>query len=102
MARIPIACSLTANDADTRVEEWRQFLHHRVIEVERSHRSARLRLEDGDDAVLVATGLARREKACCPFFEFRLQLLPEAVWLEVEAPDDAAAILDGLIDLRQS
>jgi MerR family copper efflux transcriptional regulator len=102
MARVPIACSLTADDADVREDEWQQFLRYRVVEVVRSARSARLRLQDGDDSLLVATDLARREKACCPFFEFRLVLLPEAVWLEVEAPDEAVAILDALVDLRRS
>ena len=76
-------------------------MNHRVVEVARSEGSARLRLEAGDDGLLVAADLARREKACCPFFEFRLVLYPEAVWLEVEAPGDAAAILDGLVDLRE-
>ena len=101
MAQVPIACSLTADDAGARVEEWRHFLNHRVVEIARGEGSARLRLEDGEDTLLVAADLARREKACCPFFEFRLVLLPEAAWLEVEAPDDAAAMLDGLVDLHR-
>jgi hypothetical protein len=99
VARVPIACSLTAGEADTRVEEWRRFVTRRVVEVARSNESVRLRLEDGNDALLLATDLARREKVCCPFFDFRLVLLPEAVWLEVEAPEEAAAVLDGLVDL---
>jgi hypothetical protein len=102
VARVPIACSLIPNDADVRVDEWQQFLRHRVVEIIRSDRSARLRLQDGDDSLLVATDLARREKACCPFFEFRLVLLPEAVWLEVGASDEAVAVLDALVDLRRS
>ena len=102
MARVPIACSLSHEDAGVRVDEWRQFVNRRVVEVARSERSARLRLEDGSDALLVATDLARREKACCPFFDFRLEILPEAIWLEVEAPLEAAAILDRLVDLGRS
>jgi hypothetical protein len=31
-----------------------------------------------------------------------LVLLPEAVWLEVDAPDDAAPVLDELFKLRTS
>ena len=100
MARVPIACSLSAGSAGARVDEWRQFLNLRVVEITRSTRSARLRLEDSEDALLAATDLARREKACCSFFEFRLELRPEAVWLEVEAPGEAASILDGLVNLR--
>jgi MerR family copper efflux transcriptional regulator len=99
VVRIPIACSLAADDAGARVEEWRQFVSRRVVEIARNDGSARLRLEGGDDALLAATDLARREKACCPFFDFRLLLLADAVWLEVEAPDDAAGILDELVNL---
>jgi len=101
VARVPIACSLTADDAGARVEEWQHFVNNRVAEIARSEGSARLRLEEGEDALLCAADLARREKACCSFFEFRLVLLPDAIWLEVQAPDDAAAILDGLVDLRR-
>lgn len=102
MVRIPIACSLAADHAGARIEEWRQFVSRRVVEIARSEGSVRLRLEDSDEALLLATDLARREKTCCAFFEFRLVPLPEAVWLEVEAPDEAAAILDELVNLRRN
>lgn len=77
-------------------------MSRRVVEIARSEGSVRLRLEDSDEALLLATDLARREKTCCAFFEFRLVPLPEAVWLEVEAPDEAAAILDELVNLRRN
>lgn len=96
---MPIACELTADDADARLEEWRQFLAGRVVEVKRSDRRARLRLVDGDEAIVVATDLARREKTCCPFFEFRLVPAPEATWLEVQVPAESAAVLEGLVSL---
>lgn len=97
MTRIPIACSLSVDDAASRVEEWQRFLADCVVEVERTGASGRLRLRDDDDAVLIATDLARREKACCAFFEFRLALLPEGVWLEVDGPPEAAPVLDELL-----
>lgn len=102
MTRVPITCTLTADDTTTRVDEWRQLLESSVVEVMRTDTSARLVLMGGDDAILAAIDLARREKACCAFFEFRLVLLPDAVWLEVEAPPEAAAILDGITNRRTS
>ena len=99
MTRIPIACSLSARDGVARVQEWRAFAHDHIVDTERTSHAARLRLRDGTDAVLAATDLARREKACCPFFEFRLLLLTDAIWLEVDAPNDAKAVLDGLVSL---
>jgi MerR family transcriptional regulator, copper efflux regulator len=98
MARAPIACSLTAGDAALRGEEWRQFVERRVAQVERDGTVARLRLRDDGDAILEAVDLSRREKACCAFFDFRLELQPGAVWLEVTAPKEAAPILDALFD----
>ena len=101
MTNVPVACSLTPGEAGDRVEEWRQFVNCQVVAVERGQRVIRLQLENSTDAVLAAADLARREKACCPFFDFRLVLLPEAVWLVVEAPEEAAALLNGLAGLRR-
>ncbi|HLH99981.1 MAG TPA: hypothetical protein VKV06_04295 [Acidimicrobiales bacterium] len=101
MARVPIACSLEAESADHQVEEWRQLLNRHVTAVERTATTARVRLQDRHDALLATADLARREKACCPFFQFRLDLRPEAVWLEIGVPEEAAPILDGMLDLRQ-
>jgi hypothetical protein len=98
--RVPIACSLAADEAGNRIEEWRRLLDAGVAEVERTPGSARLRLHDDGATLLAAIDLARREKACCDFFDFRLVPLPDAVWLEVDAPDDAAGVLDGLVGLR--
>ncbi len=54
----------------------------------------------GDDIILSAVDLARREKACCEFFEFRLELQADVVWLKVDAPAEASTILDALIISR--
>jgi hypothetical protein len=97
---IPIACSLTSADATDRSNEWQRFMVDHVGGIERSETSARLRLNEGDAAVLAATDLAKREKACCPFLDFRLVPLVDAVWLEVDAPAEAAAIVDQLIESR--
>ena len=97
MPKVPIACSLTADDAADRVEEWRRFLSERIVDIERTDDAARFRLEESYDALHIASDLARREKACCPFFDFRLLLKPEAVWLEVDAPHEAAEVVSELI-----
>jgi hypothetical protein len=97
MTQIPIACTLSAADKRTRGDEWRQFLTDDVAEIVRFGTSARMRLNAGDHVILSAVDLARREKDCCAFFEFRLELLPDEVWLSVNVPDDAVAILDSLV-----
>ncbi len=96
---MPIACTLTATQAEDRVEEWRRFLQASVTAVEHDELSARLRLRDGDHVLLAAADLSRRERACCAFFRFRIEPMPDALWLQVEVPPDAAPILDDFLGL---
>jgi hypothetical protein len=100
MTQIPIACTLSAIEKSARGDEWRRFFTTNVAEFIRTDSSVRMRLIGGDDVVLNTVDLARREKDCCAFFEFRLELLPDAIWLEVGAPAEAAALLDELFDSR--
>ncbi len=102
MRRIPVACTLAEDDAHTRVTEWQRFLGAEVTEVERTGGVVRLQLRDDDAALLAAVDLARRETVCCAFLEFRLTVLADAVRLEIEAPEEAAPILDGLIGCLQA
>jgi hypothetical protein len=44
-----------------------------------------------------AVHLAQREKACCPFFEFRLELEADRILLRIEVPADGADALDALV-----
>jgi hypothetical protein len=98
VTQIPIACTLSAADKTTRGDEWRTFFATNAEEVVRTETTVRVRLKDGADVLVSTVDLAGREKDCCAFFEFRLELLPDEVWLEIGAPAEAAAILDALID----
>ena len=40
--------------------------------------------------------LAQREKACCPFFTFTIEISADHLALVVEVPDDAIDVLDEL------
>ncbi len=99
--RIPIACSLTADDARDRIEEWRQALAADIdgVDVDCAATSARLGLRPGDDVLLRVVDLAEREQACCPFFGFRIELAGGRRWLHVSVPDDARPILADLMSL---
>ncbi len=102
---IDIACTLGAEAWVERIEEWRQFVRTSVVEREVSARSVRLVLGPaaGDEDVSAAVSLARREKECCTFFDFRLDLNATAgVTLVIGVPAEAepvlasfAAMLDG-------
>ena len=102
MTRIPIACTLTPEAAEDRVGEWRRFLtaHTDVVD-HRSPTEVAVRLRPGDDALLAAADMARREKACCSFFTFSIALAADARWLRVAVPEDAAPILSDFVALAQ-
>jgi hypothetical protein len=92
--RIPLACTLSADAATGRVEEWRGFLASSVVQVERtSDRQLRLRLVDSPTALTTAVDLAQREKACCALFEFSLELEATSRWLVVRVPSEASDLL---------
>ncbi len=98
--RIPLACTLSADAATGRVEEWRGFLASSVVHVERtSDRQLRLRLDDSTTALTTAVDLAQREKACCEFFEFSLELEVTSRWLVVRVPSEASDLLTQLATL---
>jgi MerR family transcriptional regulator, copper efflux regulator len=100
VSRIPIACELTSSAATDRLAEWRSFVSSQVDEVTRTPRSAQLRLKNFEESVRAAVDLARQEKACCAFFEFRLMIGTDSASLEIRAPQGAESILDELVKLR--
>ena len=96
---VPIACSLTADDAVARVAEWREFLAQSVVSARRDDGGLHLLLGPSDDVLVAAADLAAREKACCPFFSMSIQIEPAARTLTLDAPPDAAGVLDEFMGL---
>jgi MerR family copper efflux transcriptional regulator len=92
---VPIACNLSAEGASSQLEEWRQLLaEFPGARVSPTHLVVRIAV--GPAAVAPVIGLAQREKACCPFFDFSLKVEADAVVLHVSVPEDATSILDAL------
>jgi hypothetical protein len=96
---IPIACSLSSADLAGRVDEWKDFFTTTIQVVERAHSSVRLRLGRSEPAFAAAVSLAEREKECCAFFEFSLELGTDGWWLRIAVPSEARAMLDELVSL---
>lgn len=86
---VPIACTLTADDAAERVAQWRRLLGDAGAEEMPDGRRVTL---PADRAAAVAA-LAAAEQRCCPFFDFRLRFDGPVVHLEVRAPADALALV---------
>jgi hypothetical protein len=93
---IPIACTLEPADARAQGDEWRELLARLIVRVERvAADNLKLWLKDDVDELPRLVALAQREKACCPFFNFSLEVEAGAVAFVVEVPPDAASLLDG-------
>jgi hypothetical protein len=101
---VPIACSLAAIEPDElpRHREVTQALFAAVVEqVERDDGySYRLPVESG--AILLAAEFIARERLCCPFYTFTLELAPAggALWLRLTGQEGAKEVLQsGLQEL---
>ena len=96
LVEVPIACTLDGDAAGDRLEEWRAALAV-VDEVQVSEQVARLRMPGDDEAFLRLVDLAEREKQCCAFFEFSIDLDGERRWLRIGVPEEAAGILTAFV-----
>jgi hypothetical protein len=85
--KVPMACPLTADAATDRIEEWLATLATSVISAARPAAN-RLDLHLRQDPVRV-TGLidlACREKACCDFFDFTINIEAAGPTLVAKVP----------------
>ncbi len=99
-APVPIACTLSAADAHDQIDEWRALLATEAVEARRvSPTQLHFRLQDDSARLGEIVSLARREKACCPFFDFSLMIEPDAVRLAISVPEAGVPVLDTFADL---
>lgn len=89
---LPVACSLTGQEADERAGRWREL----VGGAEREAIEGGVRLTLPADRAGGLAALAVEEQRCCPFFDFRIHLNEPLAHLEVRAPADAAPLVTGL------
>ena len=94
---LPIACDLTAIDADHRDRQLQtaaEVLRLAVQVLELSDGYA-LRLPNETDTFLKAADYIASERLCCSFFGFALEIEPEggAVWLKLTGREGVKAFL---------
>jgi len=97
-ARTPVACTLPGADQPGRLDEWNELLG---LTLGRASVAGGVRLWFPPDPHVAGRlgDLAVREQACCSFFTFTLHLTPDAVTLDVHAPEDALQVLSGLFGI---
>lgn len=97
----PIACTLTTDDRLSRREEWRTCVMTMVVELKRPNdRQLRMRLAPSVEVLAAVVTLAQREKQCCAFFAFDLEILGDALWLVISVPAEAVDVLNEFASLR--
>jgi hypothetical protein len=99
VSTIPIACALTADAVLDRKAEWKALLATMVERIDLVRAHAILTLVGGTEALVATADLAGRERDCCPFFRFSLDIAASGSRLHIEVPPEAEEILTGLLEL---
>jgi DNA-binding transcriptional MerR regulator len=81
------ACSLSDDDLRRRRGDWHRLLSH-AVRVERIAHQWRFVFEPTASVAVELATICAAETACCPFFEFSLNLSAHVVVLTVDGPDD--------------
>ena len=97
---IPLACSLTAADQANRRLEFDAILERGLLAREWTPSGIRLRFTPSPGLEEDLADLTRREKQCCPFFEFRIDSLEGEIVLDVGAPVEGRPIVERLFALE--
>ena len=93
---IPIVCSLTGSELADRGNEFAAILGRGLLAREETLDGIRLRFRRSPGLQEDLAELTSREKECCPFFDFRIQVAGEELVLEVGAPPEARPMVDRL------
>ena len=95
---LPIACSLSADELARRLAQMAALGRAALIDtrVETTHAELRFAPDPGIQARVQA--IATAESHCCAFLAMRVREDPDAVVLEIDAPEDAGLVLTELVD----
>ena len=94
---IPSACSLSSGQREDRELEFRDLAASALLASERTPAGIRLRFDPAPAVRARVMELVRKEKECCPFFDFRLEASLAEFSLQVSAPPEAEPMLDELL-----
>lgn len=96
---LPVACSLPAGEQVPRVERWRSLAAGFLLAEEATAEGVRLRYRREPEARAELEDLARLERDCCGWAEWRVSAAEDAIVLEVSAEVDGAAALRAMFGL---
>jgi hypothetical protein len=99
----PIVCDMTSapDTGPERVMEYQRLFAQALVGRERTAEGIRFRFRAADGVEAWVRDLAAREKACCPFYDYRVTTAGDEVHWDATVIDDdtARAILDEFYNL---
>src|SRR4051794_12999132 len=94
---LPIACSLSATELPARFAQMAELGRDALVDVELSGTHATLRVAAGVGVRERVTSVAAAESVCCAFLARRVRDEPDAVVLDITAPEGAGLVLHELV-----
>ncbi len=95
MLKTPIICNLDAQDMGDRTGEWNTLLL-KATNYQRTQDGVKVTFAKDINLREYVQDLAKREKACCPFFVFTFTDTDNGFQLSATAPPDAQFKPEGL------
>jgi hypothetical protein len=100
MSDLPIACSLTAPELQTRRTEVLQKVRAAALEVKEMAEGFAYRFPSDDSLLADLSTLVQLEHQCCPFLS--ISLIVEAsngpIWLELTGPPGTKEFLTSILE----
>ncbi|MEU5876949.1 hypothetical protein [Spirillospora sp. NPDC047279] len=102
-SEVPIVCTLSPNEMVGRLTEFETLFAEALTKVEREPLRLRLTFGAGVGAAKEARlrDVFAAEQRCCAFLAFTFDRTDAGLRVEVTAPEDAAATLDGMQALAE-
>jgi hypothetical protein len=99
MSEQPRACSLTPGQQSERAAEFRALAEQALVSRERREGSVLLSFSHAPDVRDAVEDLARRERECCSFLDFRVEEEDGRITLAIAAAPGDRAALDAFHEL---
>jgi len=97
---IPLACTLSESEQQTRSTELNDFFNH-VQQVNELADGYALRFPGDSTWAASLVQFITYERACCPFFTFALIFEPQqgSIWLHLRGPEGTKAIIENMLNV---
>lgn len=96
-----LGCSTSGDDLLNIAQTFRSAVRSGLVGRTRTATGVRFRVREGPEVIAALREFVRREKACCPFFDFDISSHGSEVQLDIEGPPEARPLLDLLFQLAE-